>query len=246
MKKILLGLAALTMSITTLAQDKFGVGVGVGVSNVIYKGAGDKTYPMPLLDINYGDLYIKGITVGYNIFKDDVFAASLFVDPLAGFTVDGGDMAKGYDGIDDRKFQVMFGARLDANTGFYGIRTGLSAQFGEHGSEGKLSAFKPYRVTDKLTIVPAINITGYSGEYTDYYFGVTSDEARKSHKIHTSYKAKGAYSFGVNLTADYNLTDRVALMAFLGVQRFSSEITDSPIVEDDVIYLVGVGAKYYF
>lgn len=265
MKKILTGLLALTLSATILAgnnseaemsdsiykgsnsaENKFGVGIGAGVSDSIYKGADDRVYPMPLLDINYYDFYIKGITVGYQFYKDDAFAASLFVDPLAGFAIDGADLARGYDNIDDRKFQAMFGIRLDADTGFYGVKTGLSAQVGEHGGEGKLSAFKAYRVDEKLTIVPSLHIKGYSGDYTDYYFGVTSGEANRNSKIDRAYKADAAYSVGLNLTADYRLTDNVALMAFLGVEKFSSEVSDSPIVEDGVLYLVGVGAKYYF
>ncbi|WP_367172324.1 MipA/OmpV family protein [uncultured Cetobacterium sp.] len=35
-------------------------------------------------------------------------------------------------------------------------------------------------------------------------------------------------------------------MSFLGIEKFSSEISDSPIVESDVLFLMGVGAKYYF
>lgn len=248
MKKILMGLLALTLSATALAENKFGIGLGVGVSDNVYKGTKDKVYPMPLLDINYYDLYIKGVTVGFNFYKDDTFAASLFVDPLAGFTlaVEGSNLADGYDNIDDRKFQTMFGIRLDADTGLYGVKTGLTAQVGEHGGEGKLSMFKAYRVDDQLTFVPSIYIKGYNGDFTDYYFGVTSDEARRNSKIDKAYKANAAYSMGLNLTADYRLTDNVALMAFLGVEKFSSEISDSPIVDDSVLYFVGVGAKYYF
>ncbi|MGL4629479.1 MipA/OmpV family protein [Cetobacterium sp.] len=246
MKKILLGLLALTMSATMFAEDKFGIGAGMGLSDSMYKGAEDKAYPMPLLDINYGDFYVKGVTVGYEFYKDDAFAASLFLDPLAGFAVDAEDLKSGYNNIDDRKFQAMFGLRLDADTGFYGVRTGLTAQVGEHGGEGKLSAFKAYKVDEKLTIVPSVHVKGYSGDFTDYYFGVSKEEARRNSKINDSYKADTAYSIGLNITADYRLTDNVALMAFLGVEKFSSEISDSPIVEDGVLYLVGVGAKYYF
>ncbi|MGL4997696.1 MAG: MipA/OmpV family protein [Cetobacterium sp.] len=249
MKKLLMGLLALTISTTMFAEDKFGIGAGMGISDNMYKGAESKAYPMPLLDVNYGDLYIKGVTLGYEFYKDDTFAASLFLNPLAGFTVEGQDLESGYNKIDDREFGAMFGIRLDANTGFYGVRTGLSAQFGERGGEGKLSAFKAYKASERLTIVPSVHIKGYTKDYTDYYFGVTSEEARRvgNEKIEKAYEPNSAYSFGANIAADYKLTDSVALMAFLGVEKFSSEISDSPIVEDDgILYLVGIGAKYYF
>ncbi|MGL4989412.1 MAG: MipA/OmpV family protein [Cetobacterium sp.] len=249
MKIVLMGLLALTISATSFAENKFGIGVGMGISDSMYKGAEEKSYPMPLLDINYGNLYVKGVTVGYQLFKDDTFAASLFLNPLGGFSVEGQDLESGYNKIDDREFGAMFGVRVDAKTGFYDIRTGLSAQIGENGGEGKINAFKTYRATDKLTIVPSIHMKGYSGDYTDYYFGVTTEEARRvgNEKINREYKADSAFSFGANIALDYKLTDNVALMAFLGVEKFSSEISDSPIVEDDgILYLMGIGAKYYF
>lgn len=247
MKKIIIGLFALTMSISALADNKYGIGIGVGVSDSIYKGANDKAYPIPLFDINYGNLYVKGATVGYDVYKNDMFAASLFIDPLAGFAVKGSDLGNGYDHIDDRKFQAMFGLRLDYKTPFYGIRTGALTQFGNHGAEGKLSVFKPYKVYDNFILVPSAHIRGYSGNYTDYYFGVTNSEANDNRNLkNREYDADTAYSVGINLTADYKLNDDLAFVAFLGVERFSSEISDSPIVEDSVLYLVGVGAKYYF
>lgn len=246
MRKVLLGVSALILSMTTFADNKFGIGIGTGYSNSIYKGADNKTYPMPLMDIDYGKLYIKGATVGYTVYQDDIFAASLFLNPLGGFAVDGEDLASGYDGIDDRDFQSMFGIRVDAKTGVYGIRTGLSAQGGKEGSEFKLSAFKPIYVNDKLVVVPSIHLKGYTKQFTDYYFGVTSEEANRSSSINSSYDADAGYSFGVNLSAEYSLTDNIALMSFLGIEKFSSEISDSPIVESDVLFLMGVGAKYYF
>lgn len=246
MKKIILGLTALTMATTTLAENKYGVGLGLGVSDSIYKGADDRSYPMPLLDINYGDLYIKGITVGYNLYQNDALTTSIFVDPLAGFAVDGADLARGYDNIDDRKFQTMAGLRVDYKTGLYDIRTAASAQFGEHGAEGKISAFKIYSVTDKLILIPAIHIKGYTEDYTNYYFGVTSEEKNKNRNIKEAYSADAATSVGATLTADYKLNDKIALMAFAGFEKFSSEITDSPIVEDNTLFLVGAGAKYFF
>ncbi|WP_297598760.1 MipA/OmpV family protein [uncultured Cetobacterium sp.] len=246
MKKIILGLVALSMATTTLAENRYGVGLGIGVSDSVYKGADDESYPMPLLDINYGDLYIKGITLGYKLYQNDLMVTSIFVNPLAGFAVDGADLAKGYDNIDDRKFQTMAGVRVDSHPIFYGVRLGALAQFGKHGAEAKLGAFRPYSVTDRLILVPAVHVKGYTQDYTDYYFGVTAEERDKNRNIKEEYTADAGYSVGATLTADYKLNDRMALMMFVGVEKFSDEIADSPIVEDNTLFLVGAGAKYFF
>ena len=205
MKKIIFGILAMSLSTLALAENKYGVGVGVGVSNSIYKGAEDKAYPVPLLDINYGNFYVKGITPGYFFFKGEDLSLSVFLDPMAGFPIKAKDMGHGYTNIDDRDFQAMVGLRADLNTGIAGIRTGASVQFGEHGSEAKISAFRPYNINDKFTLVPGIYVKGFSGDYTDYYFGVTSSEVNRSNRdnLTREYKADAAASIGANLNAEY-------------------------------------------
>lgn len=248
MKKIIFSILALSLATTAMANNKVGVGLGAGVSNSIYKGAEDKAYPLPLLDINYGDFYVKGITAGYTFFKGEDLSLSAYLDPMAGFAIKSDDMGAGYRNIDDRDFQAMVGLRADLNTGIAGIRTGATVQFGEHGSEAKISAFRPYSMGEKLVLVPSIHMKGFSGDYADYYFGVTSEEVRRNSNdaLKSEYKADTAFSFGTTLTAEYKMTDKLSLVGILGVEKFSDEITDSPIVDKDPIFIASIGAKYFF
>ncbi|MGL5000700.1 MAG: MipA/OmpV family protein [Cetobacterium sp.] len=248
MKKVIFSLLALTLSTAALAQNKVGVGLGVGVSNSLYEGAESKAFPLPLLDINYGNFYAKGVTAGYNFFRGEDLSLSVYLDPMAGFPVKSKDMGTGYTNIEDRKFMAMVGLRADLNTGVAGIRTGTTVQFGEHGSEAKISVFKPYSVNEKLVLVPSIYVKGFSGNYADYYFGVSSDEAKESNsdKLTASYKAETAFSVGTVLTAEYKYNSNISLVGIVGVEKFSDEITDSPIVSEDPIFITSIGAKYYF
>ncbi|MGL4998309.1 MAG: MipA/OmpV family protein [Cetobacterium sp.] len=247
MKKVIFSLLALTLSTATLAQNKVGVGLGVGVSNSLYEGAESKAFPLPLLDINYGKFYAKGVTFGYNFFKGEDLSLSLYLDPMAGFPVKSEDMGEGYTNIEDRKFMAMAGLRADLNTGIAGIRTGTTVQFGEHGSEAKISVFKPYSINDKFVLVPTIYVKGFCGDYADYYFGVSSDEAKKvNDKLTASYKAETAFSVGTVLTGEYKYSPSISLVGIVGVEQFSNEITDSPIVKDEPIFITSIGAKYYF
>lgn len=247
MKKLLLGLGALLISSTLLAGDRTGVGIAVGAYDGLYKGTSAKDYPnpMPLLDVNYGNIYIKGLTVGYEMYKDDVFTTSLFMNPFGGYKVDGKDLSTGYDKIDDRDFQIMFGARVDIDPNINNFRIGLLGQAGKEGAEFKASVYRPMHINEKLILVPSIHFSGYSSDYADYYFGVSADEATRSKEL-TEYKADATFSYGANLTAEYGLTDNIALLAFLGIEKFDKEIANSPIIEDDFLYFVGFGAKYYF
>lgn len=249
MKKSILGIFALISTFSTLsfAENKIGIGASVGTSSKIYKKEDREYLPMPTMDIQYGRFYIKGGSIGVNLYNDDAFAVSLFVDPLTGFSAKGKDMKNGYKNIDDRDYQTMVGVKLDANTGINGIKTMLSLKGGEHGTVGKFSLYRPFKITDRLTLVPNIGMSGYSDDFTDYYFGISDSEARRSKFDNLrEYKANEAYSFDAGLIADYKLTEDIALTSFLGVNKFSDEIADSPIVENDVVYMISVGARYYF
>lgn len=248
MKKVLIGLAAILASTTVFAENRYGVGIGAGVSNNIYKGDKTQAYPIPLFDVDYGNFYLKAATLGYRFYKNDKLSTSIYIDPLAGFPIKGKDMKNGYKNIDDRDFQVMGGIRLDAETGIYGIRTGLNAQFGEHGAEGRASLYKMYFANNKLTIIPGIHFRGFSKHYTDYYFGVTSKEVERSSRdnLKNEYKGGTAYSYGAVITLDYKLAENVSLDSFFGIEKFSSDISDSPIVERDWMYMIGGGIKYFF
>ncbi|MGL5988336.1 MipA/OmpV family protein [Cetobacterium sp.] len=248
MKKIILSILALTLSTAAVAENKIGIGAGAGFSNSVYSGAESKAYPLPLLDINYGDFYAKGITFGYNFFKGEDLALSVYLDPMAGFPIKSEDIGEDYTNIEDRKFMAMIGLRADLNSGIAGIKAGTTVQFGEHGSEAKISLFKPYSINDKLILVPSIYAKGFSGDYSDYYFGVSDDEANKSEsdKLTTSYKAETAFSVGTILTTSYKYNDKISLVGILGVEQFSNEITDSPITSEKPIFIASIGAQYFF
>ncbi len=248
MKKFFFGTLALSLSTITLAENKLGIGAGIGFSNSIYKGAENKAYPIPLLDINYGNFYVKGITPGYFFSRGDKLSLSAFLDPIAGFPIKAKNIGNGYNNIDDRNFQTMVGLRADLNTGVSGIRTGASIQFGEHGSEAMLSAFRPYSVSAQFSLVPGIHIKGFSGNYVNYYFGITSDESNKSSRdnLNKKYKADAATSIGATLTAEYKYNEKFSVIGILAIEKFSNEVTNSPIVDDTPLFITSIGAKYFF
>ncbi|MGL6063477.1 MAG: MipA/OmpV family protein [Fusobacteriaceae bacterium] len=245
-RKIYLIGAILTVSTVLMAEgNRIGVGAGVGYSTKMFKLEESKANALPLLDIEYNDIYIKGLTIGYNLHKNDNFTMSLFLDPMSGYAVKGKKMEAGYDKIEDRDTQAMFGAEVEINTGVRDVRTSISFQGGEEGGSGKWSLYRAFKA-EKFVIVPSVFVSYFTSDYTDYYFGVSSSEALKNKKINKSYDAEAATSVGVALAGEYNFNEKLSLMMFLGVERFSDEIKNSPIVENDVIFMGGLGAKYYF
>lgn len=76
-------------------KNKFQVGAAVGVTNHFFKGD-SITYPIPVLDVRYDDFYIAGITMGYDMYSEDDFTMSLFVNPFDGFPIKGSKLDHGY------------------------------------------------------------------------------------------------------------------------------------------------------
>ena len=119
----------------------------------------------------------------------------------------------------------------------------VSFSGGERGVKAGASLVKPYNF-GSFTLIPSVSATFYSEDYTDYYFGVDGDEL--GGKIRDTYSPNSAYSLGINLAAEYYLTEKITLLAFLSADKFSSEVGDSPIIDNSTLLKMGVGAKYSF
>ncbi|ADO82978.1 MipA/OmpV family protein [Ilyobacter polytropus] len=248
MKKILtviLILAAAPISIFA-SETNLSIGGGAGVGTSPYKGVNYNNFFVPYFDITYNDFYLRGVELGYNMYQEDAFTMSLFANPMGGYKVDASDLSSGYDNIDDRNYQIEGGIKIIYDTSWYDLKLGGFASLGEEGGSIEAFAFKSYFLTDRFSIIPKVYIKYLSEEYTDYYFGVTQTEASKNSKISNSYSPEQTYTFGVDLGAEYIVTEHISLVGFFGLEKLSDEICDSPIVEEDILYKVGVGAKYIF
>lgn len=228
--------------------NKFAIGAGVRGSNKLYKQDDENVMFYPNLDVRYGRFYVKGIQVGAYLYENDMMALSVFVDPMGGFPVDGGDMEDGYDNIDDRDSMVMGGAKLELKDLPAGLQSNVSYKGGEDGQQGDLNILRPFAVTEKLKVTPSVNASMFSSDFVDYYFGVSEKEVNRdaNDNLDKEYDGDTAYSYGAKLACEYMFTENVSATAAVGVTQFSSEIEDSPIVDDATNVYGLLEAKYIF
>jgi len=255
-KIIALGLAAVISAGAYGAQEfSSSVGLGVGAAMSPYQGVGSTGTPLPLLSVQYGDFYVKTgdvnyslLSIGYNFWKGDNYTLSAYVNPMGGFDVDRSEMDDGYNNLDKREYQFEGGLKAVVDTGWYDVKVQTHGTYGEEGGHLGAAVFKSYSVNPKFTVVPRVSATYFESDYVDYYFGVSKDEAfnRGNYKINKEYSPDGAFSFALDVATSYELRENIKLISFAGVEKLSSEIKDSPIVEEDVLYRVGVGASYIF
>ncbi|RLU01130.1 MipA/OmpV family protein [Ketobacter sp.] len=90
---------------------------------------------------------------------------------------------------------------------------------------------------------PYLSLIYQSQELVDYYYGVESDEARPDLP---EYEADAAAFARLGLNTTYHLLDHWYLFANFSWEALPSEITDSPLVDEDQIYAAFVGFHYNF
>jgi len=250
MKKILLALFIFIISGVAFSESKIGVGLGIGGTNNIFKKKDNDVLFIPIFDIKYQNFYVQDLNVGYNFYENNLWSTSIYIEPFSSHSLKRKDMKNGYKNIDNRDSQVMGGISFNFKPIFatYGIGIDLHLQGGENGEEGKINLYKPYSAGDKLAIIPTVYLRGFSKDYVDYYFGVSSKERdrSKTDKLDKKYDGKNAWAYGGGILIDYQLRENISISTFAGVEKFSKEISKSPIVKNDLIYIVGTGIKYYF
>ncbi|GLI55178.1 membrane protein [Propionigenium maris DSM 9537] len=224
---------------------KADVGIGLMAERSPYKGVGTEGSPIPVLDLKYKKLYLRGTELGYEAFETERFKVSAFADFMGGYEVEGGDLDKGYQDIDDRDTQFEGGLELTYKLPEDYELTARIA-LGSEGNRYTLEGSKLYFIGEKTIIRPSVYAAFNDSSYTDYYFGVTKDEAAKNEGIKKEYNAGSSQEYGIELMAEHDLNESFALVGFGGVKYLSGEIDDSPIVDNNFIYEVGAGFKYKF
>jgi len=229
------------------------VGLTVFSAKSPFQGVGTETNLIPMLGLEYKDFYIKGgeiryslFAIGYRALKTEKLTLSAFINPFAGFEVDNDDLSDGYDQIDSRDYQTEAGLKLQYKTGLWKIRASLYGVYGEEGGHWGGTLERGWRLSDKFFLASRLSFTQFTGDYSNYYFGVSESEAAINPAINQSYDVHSSQSFGFDVTLRHQMTDDLSLAIFAGLEQMSNEVVDSPIVESDLLHRLGIGLFYRF
>jgi len=96
----------------------------------------------------------------------------------------------------------------------------------------------------KFNFYPSLIIIYQSSEFINYYYGVSKQESTTS--IYDEYFANDGLQVGLQTYIEYPFTDKLSALINIRTDFLSSEVTDSPIVEDNYIYSGLVSLIYTF
>lgn len=248
MKKILL--VGFLISVLTYADDfqVQTVGIGAKYYNTMYKGD-NKIIPIPLINLKYNRFSLNGVRPNFTLYEESGFKFSAILDPLGGyfdgFTIKGKDMNNGFNNIDNRDSQIMYGLNMEFEFS-ENVFGNINYMFSKEGDRGEAYITYVDYLTDRLVILPTISAKYYSNDLVDYYFGVTKKEAELNKNIEKPYNGNNSFSIGASITAEYSITEQCMVSIFTGYEYFDKEISNSPLIDKEEQIYYGIGFRYSF
>lgn len=218
------------------------LGLGVGYRNGIYKGADDQVFPVPLIVLERGDFYLKGTLAGYRFFKQD----NLSLDVIAQWRFDGYDEDDSLflAGMGDREMNIEGGLGLTYFDGWGLWRLSFVSDLrGEYDGQQTAFSYSKQFTRNRWSFLPTAGFLWDSSNLTNYYYGVEPKYARP---WRPAYSVGEAWNPFVSLLTNYQLNEKWSAMALVRYEFFDSEISDSPIVDDDYKLTFLAGLMYPF
>lgn len=237
------GLLASTSAVAEDDEDGFfALGLGVGYGSSIYVGGDDEATLLPVVLAQYGRFYIDGESIGVELyeFNDVYFYGSLGLDRWSDDR-DDSDRLKDMRSLDTAAM-LRLGAAWETSWGELDFSVAQDVANAHDGTEVALSFAKEYRFGN-WSIEPYVETAWVSDKVADYYFGVTATDARANRR---QYTADSAWLYGLGVFAEYPLGDTASLFSGVGMEFYSSDITDSPIVDEKKSFEAFMGVAYSF
>ena len=241
-------IVAFMMAIVPLSASAGDVRVGVvGVySSSPYKGHDDTILPFPLFSYEGERFFFRGAGGGVHIWKGENQEVSVGVS----YSGTHFDHKKTDDSrlkrLDDRYSTVTADAYYTVHTENWG-QGGIKASQDILGNSEGFTVdvwYKHPLFFDSLTVSPGAGMQWDSDKQADYYYGVSSREARKSGL--KKYDADHSVSPYLSLEVNYAITESWSLVGGGKVTFLGSDIQDSPMVDDSQTYDASFGVMYSF
>jgi len=234
MKSQITGATACCMLLaTSVAQaDEWDLSVGLGVQSEksIYKGVGTESNLFPMWHADNGTIYLQGLEAGYRLYDN----GGLSVAAIGQYRLEGYEASdsSALSGMTERKGAFELGARASLETAYgeWSV-TGLADVSSEHsGHELAFDWEKDIEISQSFILTPTAGISWRSADLNNYYYGVRANEATVNRAVYTADAGTVA---SIGLDATWIIDKSQMVRAGLEYSNYSSEISDSSIVERD-------------
>ncbi len=244
---ILISLVTLSTSAFAELQNntplQFNLGAGATVGNNIYD---NKTEVSPDLtaNVSWNNFSIGTDGLAYD-FSDMVGVNNLELSTNIAYQakIDFPDEEK-FDDL-DRKGYVNAGVDAVYQVGdLFKVGMGVTKDISNrHDGWGTTLAMGKTIPVGKVVLQGQIGMEYESDKLSQHRYGVADDEVTPNR---SAYEAKASISPVAQLATIYPISNRSAIMGTVGYKKLSNEIKDSPLVDSNHLYQVGINYLYNF
>ncbi|MBF0619820.1 MAG: MipA/OmpV family protein [Candidatus Omnitrophica bacterium] len=220
---------ALLMTTAACAEESMTLaGAGAVVSTRPYRGVGSKIMAVPLMSVEYKNLYIKGVEAGYSFYKTGLVTVSVITSPrLLGYS---SEDSLALNGMEDRRMSWDAGLKAALALPWEGatahvklLNDILSRYDGREVEAGLSKVFKG----SFFQLTPGAGARWQSRQLLNYYYGVNSGEVRANRP---EYHPGSGVEYFTNVLFNFGITPNWIVVTRAEVDILSHEVTDSPIV----------------
>ncbi|WP_448211896.1 MipA/OmpV family protein [Colwellia sp. MEBiC06753] len=204
-------------------------GFGLGLNQEIYQGFDRRVIPLPILGYRGEKLRVLGPFIGYDLHQLGDFEVAIQAAPrFQGFDENDSDI---FIGMKQRKFSVDAGLALrferqnwKLNAAYMHDVLGRS-----HGSEWSTEVARVFRY-GPIFIEPSVALSYLDSKHVNYYYGVKANEV-----LPTRPAYKGDDALNPSLALSVSTPMFFGGFSSMKIQHtwYDSEITNSPLVDDD-------------
>ncbi len=242
--KLLAVAAACACAMPAFAGD-YQLGAGLHFDRQEYKGMDIEPVPFPIMHAETEHFYLHGLEAGGYLLKTPSHQVTLGISymPLS-FDASESDNTK-MKKLDDRDASAFANLGYRFNCDWFSVGAKISTDISGK-SEGMLAdvnILKRFTVQG-FGITPMVGVTWASANFNDYYYGVSRAESARS-KLR-AYSPDADTSAYARVLADYNFTDHLSVWVETSIRSMSSEVKDSPMVDESTRLGFGAGINWRF
>lgn len=215
------------------------LGVGAIWNTEPYRGLDNEAWVFPTFTWRSGRFFVRETGLGFQMAGDESWSLDAFAElRFDGYDADDSDFLAGMDDRDGSLDAGVAVVRRSPTLGKFAFSVAHDTLDRHGGYQADVTWSKRTRFG-----VPSVRVAFYSSSLADYYFGVEPNEARPGRP---AYSPGGSMVLNANYTIGAPINDRWAWVGNVGADFYSSDISDSPIMEDSSRIFVFAGASYRF
>jgi len=219
--------------------------LGAGTIALDHPVADRQAFVLPLVSVSYRDtVYWSLGQAGVWLLKSDDRSARLGLAVKAR----GGYDPEDYDGLvgmEKRHTSVEAGLNGKWWTRLVGLSFGYFTDVTDksNGNSAQLGLSHSFRLSSKWSLTPSVGAEWLSDEVVNYYYGVRASEAipgRPAYTGQSTVNLRGA------MMVHYKMARAWSLFGGASITHLGTGMTDSPIIIQDNVAAVFVGAGWHF